>query len=423
MNKKETFIGIIVIIALLIFGFSLKPSMFIRMLVGVSFGYTLTRTFFGFAGSVNRGYRTGSTKLMRVLMFMFVLTAGIVGIVTLLTDTSAFAKAADGIPKAYNYSTYPINFGLIIGGLLFGYGMTFSVCCGSGVLTDLVTGLPRALVTLIFFGLGVFVGFPIQRGTSFVKDSWFVSSEGAKGVRFTDFFGGGINGYLGAMAITIVLAGIVYYLSIKYENKRKKEGTYRPVPIEQIQGTVSDMESEDFTFKSAYEKVFVKPWSMRAGSVMMALSFTGYMVSARKGWGVTSALGRWFGRMLILFGVPAEKVAEFSMMSVDRYTRPFFEDGGLAANFGIVAGTLICLLLAGKFFSTFKEELSITFKDAALYAMAGLTMGFGTRLANGCNAGALYTPITNFSLSGWIFLVVMVMGGVIGNILLKKING
>ena len=42
-------------------------------------------------------------------------------------------------------------------------------------------------------------------------------------------------------------------------------------------------------------------------------------------------------------------------------------------------------------------------------------MGFGTRLANGCNVGALYTPIANFSLSGWIFLIVMVIGGVMGN--------
>ncbi|MFZ2575491.1 MAG: hypothetical protein WAX27_08380 [Trichococcus flocculiformis] len=36
--------------------------------------------------------------------------------------------------------------------------------------------------------------------------------------------------------------------------------------------------------------------------------------------------------------------------------------------------------------------------------------------------GALYTPIANFSLSGWIFLIVMVIGGWVGNTLGKKIN-
>jgi hypothetical protein len=49
-----------------------------------------------------------------------------------------------------------------------------------------------------------------------------------------------------------------------------------------------------------------------------------------------------------------------------------------------------------------------------------ITMGLGTRFANGCNVGTLYTPIANFSLSGWIFLIFMVIGGIIGNNAVKK---
>ena len=49
------------------------------------------------------------------------------------------------------------------------------------------------------------------------------------------------------------------------------------------------------------------------------------------------------------------------------------------------------------------------------YVSGGLLMGFGTRLSNGCNVGALYTPIANFSFSGWIFLAALVTGGVLGN--------
>ncbi|MGO3801066.1 MAG: YeeE/YedE thiosulfate transporter family protein [Fusobacterium sp.] len=54
-------------------------------------------------------------------------------------------------------------------------------------------------------------------------------------------------------------------------------------------------------------------------------------------------------------------------------------------------------------------------KDAFLFALGGISMGFGTRLANGCNVGALYTPIANFSLSGWIFFIFLVIGGILGN--------
>ena len=103
------------------------------------------------------------------------------------------------------------------------------------------------------------------------------------------------------------------------------------------------------------------------------------------------------------------------------FTAPFFQNGMNVQNTGIILGTLIALLLAGDFVKTFKAGLSITFKEALIYIVGGLAMGFGTRLSNGCNVGALYTPIANFSLSGWIFLVFLVLGGIFGNIIYKKI--
>ena len=47
-------------------------------------------------------------------------------------------------------------------------------------------------------------------------------------------------------------------------------------------------------------------------------------------------------------------------------------------------------------------------------------MGIGTRFANGCNVGALFTPIANFSLSGWIFFIFLVAGAIIGNKVAEK---
>jgi uncharacterized membrane protein YedE/YeeE len=56
-----------------------------------------------------------------------------------------------------------------------------------------------------------------------------------------------------------------------------------------------------------------------------------------------------------------------------------------------------------------------------MYSLGGLTMGFGTRIAQGCNVGALYTPISNFSLSGWVFLIFMIIGGIISNKFSEKV--
>ena len=153
MNKKENVVGFILLIVLLIAGKTMLASnvLFIRLLFGLGLGYTLSRAYTGFAGSVNRAYNTGSTRLMRTLMLLFFLTA--------LASTGYFFLAD---ASQFDLWVNPINTGLILGGILFGFGMAFSSCCASGVLTDLVTALPRAGVTFIFFCMGVFLDTPYK---------------------------------------------------------------------------------------------------------------------------------------------------------------------------------------------------------------------------------------------------------------------
>ena len=109
-------------------------------------------------------------------------------------------------------------------------------------------------------------------------------------------------------------------------------------------------------------------------------------------------------------------------MSTETFAAPFFANGVTVQNVGIFFGTFVYLLTASKFSETVTQELKISVSEGLLYAIGGLSMGVGTRLAAGCNVGALYTPIAQFSLSGWVFLVVMVIGGVLGNMFGKKFS-
>ncbi len=405
--NKEHYLGMtMVVIVIVLGGILIKSSMlFFRLLMGIILGYALTRAGMGFAGSVNRAYRTGSTKLMKTLLWMFVITA-ILNI--------AFLFNADA--TTYNLWINPINTGLILGGLLFGFGMSFVSCCASGVLTDLVTGLPRALITLIFFGMGVFLGFPIQGSASWIKESWFTTTTW-NGVYLPDLFPNDpLNGYLGAIVITILFAAIGIYLANLYEKKTKMENSYTGVCCEVEQDNVENVEN-----LSLYEKLFVKPWSMKTGATVIAGVFTLLMGVTKAGWGASTPYGFWFGKFLMVFGVSPETLAEFSGKPTKVFTMPFFDHPINVQNFGIILGTIIALALAGKFIKVATSELKITFKDAVLFALGGLMIGLGTRLANGCNVGALYTPIANFSLSGWVFLVFLVLGGVFGNMARKRI--
>ena len=409
-KNMEYIIGFLLLAAILIVGkVNLgSPMLFFRLLAGLGLGYALTRSFFGFAGGVNRSYRSGSTKLMRMLMILF-LGSAVVSV--------CFFIGQD--VTQYDLWVNPINLGLILGGLIFGLGMAFSSCCASGVLTDVVTGMPRALITLVFFGMGVYLGFPLQSTAPWIKETLISTETFKDGVFLPDLFKwDGLEGYLGAIILTAIFAGITIWIAKKYEDKRKSEKRYFDVETEVLQ---EKARKEQESYNSIYERLFVKPWTLGMGAVAIGSIFILLMGVTKAGWGASTPYGFWVGRLLVAFGGSPESIAAFASKPVEMFTAPFFQNGMNVQNTGIILGTLIALLLAGDFVKTFKAGLSITFKEALIYIVGGLAMGFGTRLSNGCNVGALYTPIANFSLSGWIFLVFLVLGGIFGNIIYKKI--
>jgi len=418
MKKLENILGFIIIILVLVLGKSQLQSeiLFFRLVIGAGLGYALTRGFAGFAGSVNRAINTGSTKLMRTLMFLFFISA-------VLTAGLLFGKD----PTTFGLWIRPINMGVIVGGIFFGFGMTFSACCASGVLTDLTAGFPRAYITLLFFMMGVFLGFPVQRTASWVNDSWITSPIGEqfqKGVFLPDWFKfDGMEGYIGALVLLGIFCLIVVALSYVYEKKCKDCNTYTGVPAEKMQDSLKAFDSKDFKLfsKNTYDYLFANPWTMKQGVLVISLLFLALMAVTGSGWGASTPYGIWFGKILMVFGVSSEAIAGYTKMSASIFEMPFFQHPISVQNFGILVGTAIYLLTSGIFVKTFSSEISFKPKEMLLFGLGGITMGLGTRFANGCNVGALYTPIANFSLSGWLFLGAMVAGGVLGSKFSKKV--
>ncbi|MDO6563350.1 YeeE/YedE family protein [Amphritea sp. 1_MG-2023] len=415
MNTKEYLSGFALLVAAIVLGaIALEPIIFFRLVIGLGLGYALTRSALGFAGSVNRAFKTGSTRLMRALMLMFVATA---------ITSMAFLYTQD--PNDTVLWVNPINAGLLIGGLLFGFGMSFASCCASGVLTYFSSSLARPALVLFSFGMGVFLGFPLQAQESWIRESWISSAsyQGA-GVYLPDLFSATpLDGYLGAVLLTVLFASIVAWLAHRYEYRRRQNDTYIGAASEQepLQRLPHDFAAHAFFSRETYEALFVRRWSMMTGVAMIVVLFTLLMGVTGQGWGASTPFGLWFGRLLILVGVDPMSIAEFTHRPVQAFTMPFFNHPVNVQNIGIMLGSVISLLLAGRFSSGI-SRMRLSGREASMLVIAGLAMGFGTRLANGCNVGALYTPIANFSLSGWIFLVVMVLGAIFGNQLAKKVQ-
>ena len=417
----DKIIGFILFFVLIIGAPFVLPSNmhYLRLLMGLALGYILSRSYTGFAGSVNRAYKTGSTKLMRTMMFMFLITA---------IANVAFLMFAKNL-TAFDLSINPINLGLILGGLLFGFGMAFSSCCATGVMTDLATDLPRAGVTLIFFCLGVFLGFPLQATQSWIKGSIATTTTGTKfaqGIYMPDLFKwDGLDGYLGAVILTAILAGIVIYISYRYEKKRHQNNTYVGVPSERVQDNPKEADIANFSMnsESTYNVLFNKPWTLKQGAVGMTIIFVLMMGITKSGWGASTPYGFWFGKLLNTFGVSATSLSNFTHQPAEVFSGPLLANGVTVQNFGIFLGAIIFILTAGLFKETIHSVSTLNMKSASLFALGGFTMGFGTRLSNGCNVGALYTPIAQFSVSGWIFLAALILGGIFGNKMSKKAYG
>ncbi len=390
--KRESIVGFIALFALVGGAFVvLQSSMAVRFLIGLAFGFSLVRATIGFAGSVNKLYRAHSAEVAKTIVWIMVLSSVFIAFIM------------SGNESAYKLSIYPINFGLVIGGLLFGFGMAFSSCCATGSLTDISSGFSRAAVTMFFFSIGVFMGFDAQANSSLVTESFFSSPMGESfqgGVFLPDLFRfDGFNGYLGAISLTLILGLIAISVAKRFEK------------------TTAKTQEEEI---SLFEKVFIKPWKMYVSVVAISATFAFLFYYSGKGWSASSAFGIWFGKFLMLFGIEAQTLSEYTSRDISVFVEPLTTHSTSMQNIGIVLGAITALLIAGSFSQKFIAGLKITPKGALTFAVGGFLMGIGTRLSNGCNVGALYTPIAEFSLSGWVYMIFVVSGGILGNYFIQK---
>lgn len=82
----------------------------------------------------------------------------------------------------------------------------------------------------------------------------------------------------------------------------------------------------------------------------------------------------------------------------------------LVLNIGVILGSFIATLLA----SQFKLKKIKNIKQILIGLIGGIMMGYGARLASGCNIGAFFSGIPSFSLHAWVFGIFMILGTGVG---------
>ena len=79
-------------------------------------------------------------------------------------------------------------------------------------------------------------------------------------------------------------------------------------------------------------------------------------------------------------------------------------------NFGLVFAILWAVKVTGKMSVSYKASGILIFR----LILGGLFLGYGARLASGCNIGAYFSGIASGSLHGWAWFAIAGVGNVVG---------
>ncbi len=166
-----------------------------------------------------------------------------------------------------------------------------------------------------------------------------------------------------------------------------------------------------------FKLVFKNPFTYVTGAVLLSVFQIAIFAFSGNPWGVSGTFANWGAWLYELVGGSVDKWYYFSGAGAQSTLEAgILNHTGSWLNIGIAFGALLAALFASQF--KFKKIKSLRQVIAAV--LGGLLMGYGARLAGGCNIGALYSGISSLSLSGWVFAVFLFIGAFLGSKLLAK---
>jgi hypothetical protein len=126
-------------------------------------------------------------------------------------------------------------------------------------------------------------------------------------------------------------------------------------------------------------------------------------------WGITSGLTLWGAQVAHAVGVPVGEW-DYWRHAMGLVDASVFAGGTSVMNLGLIAGACLAATLAGRF----APRVDLSMRDVATAAIGGFLMGYGARLAFGCNIGALLGGIASGSVHGWAWFLFAFAGSLLG---------
>lgn len=322
----------------------------ILFLIGIGMGAALAGARFGFT--------TGWRQLIEKRD-----PRGVTGQIILLAVAAALA-----IPLLSTYTELgaalgPPSVSLLVGAFVFGLSMQIADGCGSGTLYKAGLGIPLNMGILPLFALGSFLG-------SVHLGSWLELGQ-TEPIGLVDILGA-------EKALAVTLAGLLLALI-----------------------AVRLWVGPDRAW-------FDRKWIW--GALILALLATLNLIIAGQPWGVVYGFGLWAAKAVHAANLfdPAGNMFWGQEGNATRLVESVFLDVTSITNIGILAGALWISARTGA------ESNPLTRKQWMIGLCAGFIMGYSSRLAFGCNIGAMLSGVSTGSLHGWIWIPLAFLGTMLG---------
>ncbi|PXW16458.1 YeeE/YedE family protein [Paraburkholderia caballeronis] len=339
--------------------------------VGVLLGLMLYHAAFGFTSAWRVFIADGRGAGLRAQMVM--LAIGVLLFFPALSAGSLFGHPVTGLVS-------PAGTSVIVGAFLFGIGMQLGGGCASGTLYTVGGGSTRMIVTLAAFIVGSVIAtahMPFWTALPSLKPLSLVTALGVGP----------------AIALNLAVFAAIAALTVLIEKRRH--------------GRLVN-ETERAPHASPW---LHGPWPLVAGAVALAiLNFATLALSGRP-WGVTSAFALWGAKAFAAFGVDVANWKYWTAgPNAAALAAPVSHDVTTVMDIGIVLGAMAAASLAGRYAPVWRVPL----RSLIAAIVGGLLLGYGARLAYGCNIGAYFSGIVSGSLHGWLWVVAAFFGNVIG---------
>src|SRR5215472_2950262 len=344
-------------------------------LLGGALGLVLYHALFGFTSAWRVFIADGRGAGLRAQMLM--LAVAVVLFFPALASGNLFGQPVHG-----EYGAVGIS--VLVGAFLFGLGMQLGGGCASGTLYTAGGGNSRMFVTLAFFIIGSALGAWSR--------PWWSATPNFGSISLIKSWGW-------APALAVSLAGFAAITALTVVIERHVHG---------------NLHSGVRTDRRGWSRFLHGPWPLLAGAVALAIGNFATLYLAGRPWGITSAFALWGSKIFQFAGLD---VASWGYWSSPERAKALhesvFADITSVMDFGIILGALLASGLAGKFNPGWK----VPPRSLLAAVLGGLMLGYGARLAYGCNIGAYFSGIASASVHGWLWLVAAFLGSVLGTYL------